>query len=69
MSNSLSDKVARRLGLNEDSMVIGFDEIDGQLVGYIWGKLARNTLRAAKIFISPYLGLFINEIATTRIWD
>ena len=61
ISNSLSDKVAKKLGLSEDSTAIGFREIDGQLIGYAWGWLVKDMLNAVKTFISSYLDRFIEE--------
>ena len=61
IANSLSDRVAQKLGLGKDSTAIGFREIDGQLIGYAWGWLAKDTLYAVKIFISSYLDRFIEE--------
>jgi len=61
ISNSLSDKVAKKLGLSEDSTAIGFIEIDGQLIGCAWGWLVKDMLNAVKIFISSYLDRFIEE--------
>jgi len=61
IANSLSDRVAQKLGLDKDSTAIGFREIDGLLIGYAWGWLAKDTLYAVKIFISSYLDRFIEE--------
>ena len=61
--NTLSDKVAKKLGLNKDQTAVGFREIDEQLIGYAWGgRLAKDTLYAVKTFISSYLDRFIEEV-------
>jgi len=61
-ANSFSDKVAKKLGLGDEA--IGFRKLERQLVGYAWGRTARDTLVAVKTFIETHLMQFIEETKT-----
>ena len=37
-------------------------EIEGQLVGYVWGTDARSTLNAGKIFVESHLDEFVKRL-------
>jgi hypothetical protein len=61
ISNSLSSGIAERFGMEKYADTIGIKEIDGQVVGYVWGADARSTLNASMIFVESHLDCFIEE--------
>jgi len=63
ISNSLSDMIARKLGLG--GTALGVKEIDGRVTGYVWGVDARRTLEAVETFIKLYLDEFVR--ATKKV--
>jgi len=63
MSSSLSDMIARKLGLG--GTALGVKEIDGRVTGYVWGVDARRTLEAVETFIKLYLDEFVR--ATKKV--
>jgi len=62
ISNSLSNGIAERFGMEKYATAIGIKEIEGQLVGYVWGTDARSTLNAGKIFIESHLDEFVKRL-------
>jgi len=62
ISNSLSNGIAERFGMEKYATAIGIKEIEGQLVGYVWGTDARSTLNAGKIFIESHLDVFVKRL-------
>jgi len=62
ISNSLSNGIAERFGMEKYETAIGIKEIEGQLVGYVWGTDARSTLNAGKIFVESHLDEFVRRL-------
>ena len=62
ISNSLSNGIAERFGMEKYATAIGIKEIEGQLVGYVWGTDARSTLNAGKIFVESHLDEFVRRL-------
>jgi len=63
ISNRFSnDEIAERFGMEKYATAIGIREIEGQLVGYVWGTDARSTLNAGKIFIESHLDEFVRRL-------
>ena len=62
ISNSLSNGIAERFGMEKYATAIGIKEIEGQLVGYVWGTDARSTLNAGKIFVESPLDEFVKRL-------
>ncbi|MCX9011342.1 MAG: zinc ribbon domain-containing protein [Candidatus Methanoperedens sp.] len=62
ISNSVSNEIAEKLGLNKDTVNVGFKELGRKFVGYAWGVDVRSTLNAGKIFIESYLDNFATKI-------
>ena len=63
ISNRFSnDEIAEKFGMEKYATTIGIREIEGQLVGYVWGTDARSTLNAGKIFIESHLDEFVKRL-------
>jgi hypothetical protein len=60
--NSLSNHIAEKLKIDKYSTGIGVLEIEGQLVGYLWGVDAMGTLEAGKRFIESKLDEFVKNL-------
>ena len=62
VSNSMSNEVAEKCSIGKNGTFIGITTINEQLICCLWGRDARSTLIAGKLFIESHLDSFLQEL-------